>query len=156
MKITDKWLEEKGACPEACDWIKEQDTRDLDTLTDLILKEDDAEKYSWACWGLSRIFNQKQKVRFSVYCAEKVLHIFEGKYPDDKRPREAILAAKKWLKNPTQETAYATYATGYAANAADAAAYAAAYATNAAFAADDKTKMYRKFVLYGRRILKEK
>ena len=83
--------------------------------------------------------------------AERVLPIFEAKYPADDRPCKAIEAARAWAENPTAgaaanayaayaaayaagaaANAYAAYAAVYAANAAANAAYAAAYAANAA------------------------
>ena len=90
-------------------------------------------------------------VEYAIGCARHVLPNFERKYPDDARPREAIKAAEKWLKEPTEENRisawsaanypwpagdsawsamYAarstTYAAGYALSAAEYAARAAA------------------------------
>jgi hypothetical protein len=79
--------------------------------------------------------------------AEMALQEFESRYPNDARPRQAIQAARRWAKEPTEENrtaaaaAYAAYTAAYAAaNAAYAAAanaaYAAAYTTaTAAYAA---------------------
>src|SRR3990167_277679 len=84
--------------------------------------------------------------KFAIYCAESVLPLFEAKYPDDKRPREAIAAAKEYMagnitlkelgnKRSAASAAYSA-ANAAAAYAAAHAAYAAAYAaTNAAAAA---------------------
>ena len=46
------------------------------------------------------IERQKHKtlVLWSIECAERVLPIFEEKYPHDKRPRKAIEAAKAWAR----------------------------------------------------------
>ena len=66
--------------------------------------------------------NDKQK---AIAWAEYVLPIFEAKFPEDNRPRKAIVAAK----NKTD------YAASYAASAASAAAYAAYAAASAAYAA---------------------
>jgi hypothetical protein len=94
-------------------------------------------------------------VEMACRFAESVLDLFEKDYPNDKKPREAIMAARAWIKNPCQETrdaaahaaanaaatyadaAYAAYAATYAADAAAHAAYAAhAYAAaHAAYAA---------------------
>jgi ATP phosphoribosyltransferase regulatory subunit HisZ len=94
-------------------------------------------------------------VQWAAECAKRVLRHYEDRYPEDKRPREAIQAALKWAKDPTEanrdaayaaaayaaaSAAYATYATNaayaaYAAAAADAAAASAAYAADAAYAA---------------------
>ena len=68
-------------------------------------------------------------VFLAVGLADKALPIWEGKYPDDIRPRRAIEAAKEWLKNPSDDAAVS------AANAATAANAAAVSAANAATAA---------------------
>jgi len=76
-------------------------------------------------------------VQWAAECAKRVLKHYEDKYPDDKRPREAIDAAIRWAKDPTQANRDAAYAAAYAAaHAADAAAaaYAAAHAAYAAYA----------------------
>jgi len=76
-------------------------------------------------------------VKWAVACAERCLHIFEEKIPDDNRPRKAIEAAKQWIIDPTNAVARArdAYAAaddaGYATNAAASAA-SAAYAAYAA------------------------
>jgi len=46
------------------------------------------------------IEKQKHKtlVLWSIECAERVLSIFEEKYPQDERPRKAIDAAKAWAR----------------------------------------------------------
>jgi hypothetical protein len=80
-------------------------------------------------------------VQWAAECAKRVLRHYEDRYPEDKRPREAIQAALKWAKDPTEanraasNAAYAAAAAAaYAADAADA---AAAYAADAAaYAAD--------------------
>ena len=80
-------------------------------------------------------------VAFAIYAAEQVIKVYEDKYPNDSRPRDAIKAAKAYLKDPTKDNARAAYAAdaaAYAARAAYAAdaAEAAAYAAYAAYAAE--------------------
>ena len=78
--------------------------------------------------------------QFAIACAEHVLPIFEEKYPEDKRPREALEAAKAGkLTKEILEAADAASDYYTAAAAADAAAcssrasyYAAAYSSLAA------------------------
>ena len=72
-------------------------------------------------------------VQWAAECAKRVLRHYEDRYPEDKRPREAIQAALKWAKDPTEanRNAAATAATN-AANASAAAATDAAYASAAA------------------------
>ena len=82
------------------------------------------------------------QIRFAILCAEEVLPIFESKFPEDRRPREAIEAAKACLKDPTDADANVAYAAAYAAsraaaNVAYAAAYVASRAANVAYAAAD-------------------
>ena len=48
-------------------------------------------------------WQKKDSVAFAIYSANLVIGIYEKQYPNDNRPRKAIEAAKKWLKNPTEE-----------------------------------------------------
>ena len=76
--------------------------------------------------------DKRLSVQLAVFCAERVLPIFEARYADDDRPRKAIEAACEWLrtgKKPADDAA-AAYAV-YAADAAAAAAAAAYAAGNA-------------------------
>ena len=55
------------------------------------------------CWSEMRIVKSREwtkddSVRLAIYAAELVIDIYEKEYPKDKRPREAIEAAKKYLK----------------------------------------------------------
>jgi hypothetical protein len=75
----------------------------------------------------------REKQDLSINCAEIVLPIFEEKYLNDKRPREAIEAAKDYLKGKITKREltvkrYAAYASAAYASAPvyAAAAYAAA------------------------------
>src|ERR1035437_715584 len=75
------------------------------------------------CWTEMRIvkaydWTKEDSVKLAIYAAELVIDIYEKEYPKDKRPREAIEAAKKWLKEPTEENRNAA---AYAANTANAA-----------------------------------
>src|SRR3990167_2690954 len=73
-------------------------------------------------------------VNFAIKHALKVLPLFEKKYPDDKRPKKAIIAAQEWLKNPTLQNQKKAVDAIWAANAA---AWAAGAAAGAAGAATD-------------------
>jgi len=119
------------------------------TINDFILSEQLSLRDKF--WWVSRKceLTKEQNVQNAIDCAEIILSLFEAKYSEDKRPREAIEAAKKWINLPTRENAAAADAAAYAADyaayadyaAADAAAYAAyaaaAYAADAAAAAAD-------------------
>ena len=80
------------------------------------IKHDDKE-----CWSEMRIvkaykWTEQDSVRLAVFAAELVIDIYEKKYPNDKRPREAIEAAKNWVKHPNAANA-ATYASSAAERA---------------------------------------
>lgn len=78
-----------------CGWLAKVEVRGESVI------EDDKE-----CWSEMRIvgwkkWTKKDSVALSIYAAELVIDIYKKEYPDDKRPREAIEAAKKVLKNDT-------------------------------------------------------
>ena len=88
--------------------------------------------YDDKVWVFERNTTKEQRMKWAALCAKSVLHLFEERYPNDKRPRNAIEATLN--NNITSEikrnAADAAFATAYAADA-----YAAAYAADAAFAA---------------------
>lgn len=101
--------------------------------------------YNDKVWIARRVLNKNQLVHWAILCAQSVLHIFEEKYPNDKRPRECIdyLLTIKDFSNITGEqlekirkasrAAYsAAYGASYTLAAADAAYTAAAAAAYAA------------------------
>ena len=181
MKLSLKILAVKNPCASGLEWYKNNPTKSVESCVNKLLAETDnacPQRLNWANWLLSRMFTKKQCVQYAVFAAEQVIDIFEKKYSKDKRPRNAIEAAKKYLKNPLKENAayaaYAAYAAGaasaadaayaaYAADAADAAGAAsaagAAYAASAAYAADAAGAAYgaikTKIINYGLSILTE-
>jgi hypothetical protein len=74
-----------------------------------------------------------------------VLRHYEDRYPEDKRPREAIQAALKWAKDPTEANRVAAIDAAYAAADASSAAYAAADAYAAYAVAADARKKEREW-----------
>jgi len=121
-----------------CEWLAQVEVKGKHLI------QDDKE-----CWQEMRItkrwrWTKKMSVSLAIYAAELVLPIFEKKYPDDKRPRKAIEAAKRVLKADTIKNRAAARAAGAAgeaawsaevAGAAGAAAMAAGAAGAAAMAA---------------------
>ena len=82
-------------------------------------------------------WDKTTSIKLAIYAAELVIDIYEKQYSKDDRPRKAIEAAKKYLKKPTADAAYAARDAAYAADAAADAARAAAYAADAAADAAD-------------------
>lgn len=65
----------------------------------------ESDKEAWQKMKIIKAWKweKKDSVELAVFAAEQVIGNFEKQYPNDKRPREAIEAAKKWIKNPTKE-----------------------------------------------------
>lgn len=76
---------------------------------------------------------KKDSVALAIYSAGLVLKNFEDEYPDDKRPRGAIQAARRWLRDPTYENRPAAE---YAAESAWSAAWSAVEPAGSASAAE--------------------
>ena len=96
------------------------------------------------CWTEMKInkawhWKKEDSVELAIFAAEQVIDIYEKKYSNDDRPRNAIEAAKKYLAavqvGDNDAAAHAAHAVAHAAHAADAAAYAAYAAAYAAYAA---------------------
>jgi len=132
MKITLEQLIEMDACEEAVDWFREQNKTDVLKLYELLKQTGDL---SWGNWIITRLMVHKQQIQYAVFAAEQVIDIFEREYPDDKRPREAIEAARKCIDNTSEGAARAAARAARAARAASYASYASSYATYAADAA---------------------
>ncbi|MBW2621304.1 MAG: hypothetical protein JRD68_00230 [Deltaproteobacteria bacterium] len=64
------------------------------------------EKLDLPNWYTDEEIRKKIFIQFSILCAESVLSIFENEFPDDKRPRETIEAAREYLKNPAWSVAW--------------------------------------------------
>jgi hypothetical protein len=131
-----KFLKKLRACKEAVAWVED---RNLTTAWA------ECERGDWMLWLCGKMADKQgwpmrqQVVLAACACAETVLPIFENKYPDDKRPRNAIEAARKWACGKIDEKelhyAYAAADAAAYAYAADAYAAAYAYAADAAYAA---------------------
>ena len=136
MKITKDWLQKNHACSGGVERFLSQDETDAAKIMLGLIECGRSEDSRWVMRKL--ITTKKQAVLIAVFTAECVLDIFEKKYPDDKRPRNAINAAKAWLKNSCKKTKEAVDTAAHAAEASAAAtAHAAAYAAaEAAYAAD--------------------
>jgi hypothetical protein len=89
-------------------------------------------------WAFRAVEGKDKEIRlFAADCAEMVLHIYEKNYPNDKRPRLAIQAARDYANGliPLEELAAAVAAAWDAASAAARAAGAASAASAASAAA---------------------
>jgi hypothetical protein len=119
-----------------------------EAVTQVEVRGDHLEQSDKQVWSEMRVvkaweWTKVDSVSLAVYAAESVIGIFEKKHPDDKRPRQAIEAAKAWLKDPSEENrnaAGAAWAAAWAAWDAARAAGAAGAAWAAAWAAWDAAR----------------
>jgi hypothetical protein len=99
MNITKKWLKEKDACKDGIKWFISQTETDCISLVEKLININ----IDWANWLIIGILNKKQCIEYAIFAAEKVLHIFEEKYLEEKRPRLAVESAKSVLKHNTKK-----------------------------------------------------
>ena len=153
MKITQKQLKDWLACTDGYKWACGI-LKDKPMEVKKFLKITADHRLDWANWVIVRVMTYDQSVSYAVFAAEQVIDIYEKKYPDDKRPREAIEAAKKCI-GLKGDAAWAARAAGDAARDAAWAAWAARAAGDAARAAGDaaKKQMQIKILEYGLSLL---
>ena len=143
--ISMKWVEDNHACQEAREWFKgELNGKRSMPVSKLFSRLVEIDRFNWANWLVVRLMTHDQQIMYAIYASEQVVGLYEDKYPEDTRPRDAIQAAKTCLEKPTKankakaaDAATAAYAaaysaySAYAAHAADSVAHAAAYAAHA-------------------------
>jgi hypothetical protein len=90
--------------------------------------ESSKDKEVWETMRITKAYKwqKKDSVALSIYAAELCIDTFEKEYPEDKGPREAIEAAKKWLKNPTKKNRSAAWSAAESARSAAESAWSAA------------------------------
>lgn len=129
IKITKEFLEAPDAYENCLMWWLEncQGLSDKEQLLNIA-----KHNLEWFNWVVVKLMTHKQRVKYSIFTAELVIDIFEKEYPEDKRPREAIEAAKMFIESPIEENKQTTMDTARGARDAaddawdeDAALYAA-------------------------------
>ena len=81
--------------------------------------------------------DQKILAVWALFCAERVLPIFEDRYPDDPRPRDAVKAGRAWVRGEmrvgeVRKAAFSAHAAARAAAGDPPASFAARAAGHAA------------------------
>ena len=133
MEITVKFLKDERACTEGVDWFKNQNETEHTNVINALKKEG---YFNWANWLIVRLLTHPKQIQYAIFAAEQVIEIFEKEFPNDKRPRMAIEAARLVFKKDNKENRAAA---GEAARAAGEAAgdVARTAARAAAWAARD-------------------
>ena len=121
------WLKEQAVCEEAIAWVETQKDKDIFHLYAQAKKRN---KLDWANWCVARLLDRKNRIRYAIFAAEQVLHIFEKQYPEDQRPRKAIEAAKRVIEDDSEENRRIAHSAAYNAGSAYI-AYSADIASNA-------------------------
>ena len=121
-EITSRYLRDIGACQDACEQFRKElnGGRSL-SVSRVFTRLKQIDRMDWANWLIVRLMTHEQQIRYAIYAAEQVIELYEEKYPDDKRPMQAIEAAKKCLDNPSEKNKAAARAAFAAADADDAA-----------------------------------
>ena len=117
-----KFLKKVKACYEALQMVK-------DKKWTMKQAWDNSPRADWMLWLYSkRKPNKKKALMVAIYSARLSLKDFEDKYPEDKRPRQAIEAAEAVVKKdtPAAESAAWSAAWSAAGSAAESAARSAA------------------------------
>jgi len=131
MKVTKERIKELSPCKEGWEWYLKNQEEDLLTL----LLDANKHNPSDARWLFTRLMDKTQCMRIAAFSAREVLHIFEEKYPEDKRPRKSIEAVETYLKDPSERNRELAAAAAAAYAYTDAAAYAAAASADASASA---------------------
>ncbi len=120
-------LQELDACGDAVKWVGD---RDLKTAWE------QCERVDWMLWLAYKLElgTRAERIHVTCDCAETALQYVSA---GEERPRLAILAARKYADNPTEENRAAAWAAGAAGAAARDAAWAA---WDAAWAAGDAAR----------------
>jgi len=128
-RITLKQLEMLDACRDGVEWFKKQKNKEAKSMLRQCVKDG---YFGWANWYVSKLFSKPQAVKYAIYSAELAINNYEAKYPSDKRPREAIEAAKRWLEDPSEDNQKAAesaaWSAAWSAESAEYAAWSAEYA----------------------------
>lgn len=141
-EITSRYLQDIGACKGACEQFKKElNGGHSMSVSKVFTRLEQIKRLDWANWLIVRLMTREQRIRYAIYAAEQVISLYEEEYPEDKRPRQAIEAARLCLDNPSEENKAA------AESAADAAAESAARSAAAL------KKMQLKIINYGLRLI---
>lgn len=93
--LTLKQLKELDPCHEGFKWYSQNiKTETVEEILTILSNH----RWDWCRWLFVRLLDIKSNRILAIYCAELVLPIFEEKYPTDKRPREAVEAARLYAK----------------------------------------------------------
>lgn len=131
-------LRKLDACTEPIEWVIQHGGTAAECWRD-------CEHGDWMEWlaAQTKSVTKRQLIGAEADCAALVLHIYEAKYPDDRRVRDCIETCKRYARgeatkkelNAAASSVYAAYVFTSASASAYAAAHAAASSATAGYAA---------------------
>jgi hypothetical protein len=103
-KVTKRSLVKRGVCEQFINWFMIQGECEPLKILHKLIEESTYESLLWANKGLIMLMTKKERVQYTIYAAKTVLDNFEILFPSDKRPRNAIESATKYIKSPRKKT----------------------------------------------------
>jgi hypothetical protein len=100
MKITTEFLQSLNACQSGIDLVATYEDKDHEAVVRRLVADN---HWDYVNWLLPRLMDYKGYVSYAVYAAELVLPIWNKQYPNDKRPRKAIEAAKRCIDDQSDK-----------------------------------------------------
>jgi len=166
METSARLLKKMGVCSEGVDWFRENYGTKTVNAVDAVRLSLRQGKHSDCNWFLSTALNRENKIRYACYAAKQVLEIFEEQYPNEKRPRQAINAALKCIKNDTDKNREAASEAAWVARTVRTVVSGAAWAAWAKWASSDAASeaawtaasvaaMYKKIIAHGIKLLQK-
>ena len=114
MNLNLELLREKSACESGLAWYLShgQPNTVEGCVSALLADPDPSTTLPYANWLLSNLLNEDDCLRYAIFAARQVLHIFETAYPEDNRPHLAIEAAENYLVTHSEADRDAARAAG--------------------------------------------
>lgn len=106
--VTINFLEGLEACSDSIKAFFKKEFKGkgvrIDRLVRFCIASNSDEYLRYGNWILTRCMTHEQRVRYAIFAARQVSHIYSDRYPNSETPCKAIEAARKWLRKPCDET----------------------------------------------------
>ena len=98
MLITNGFFKYDNCCSSIIKFLLEDQNKTNIELNPHFKKDN---YFSWFNDNITYSMTYKQRIQYAIFAAKLVLPLFEKEHPNDNRPRQAIEAAKKCIKDPS-------------------------------------------------------
>lgn len=110
MKITKRKMRKWEFDDDSIKYVEAFGTKDAETIMEKLVEFNPC----LANLLIVRLMSRKQRISYAVFAAVKALPIFEGQFPENKRPRESIDAARKVIEHNTKRNRLDALASAHA------------------------------------------